>query len=92
MKLLQSSQYLFFSVNASGQFSGLAQMASALDFSKRFGSWGQDKWNGTFRIQWTFIKDVPNAQFRHITLANNEGKPVSTSAAGRHTARLPALP
>ena len=43
--------YLFFSVNASGQFSGLAQMESALDYTKKFGSWGQDKWNGTFQVR-----------------------------------------
>merc|ERR1719331_5331 len=30
--------YLFFSVNASGQFSGMAQMESALDYTKKFGS------------------------------------------------------
>ena len=71
--------FLFFSVNASGQFSGMAQMESALDYTQRFGSWGQDKWNGTFRIKWTFVKDIPNNQFRHIVLANNENKPVTNS-------------
>ena len=71
--------YLFFSVNASGQFCGLAQMESTLDYTKKFGSWGQDKWNGTFQIKWTFIKDIPNNQFRHIVLANNENKPVTNS-------------
>ena len=30
-------------------------------------------------IKWTFIKDIPNNQFRHIVLANNEGKPVTNS-------------
>ena len=38
------------------------------------GCWAQDKWAGTFMIKWTFIKDIPNAQFRHILLSNNEGK------------------
>ena len=71
--------FLFFSVNASGQFSGMAQMESALDYTSKFGSWGQDKWNGTFQIKWTFIKDIPNNQFRHIVLANNENKPVTNS-------------
>ena len=46
--------YLFFSVNASGQFCGLAQMESSLDYTTKFGSWGQDKWNGTFKIKWAF--------------------------------------
>ena len=71
--------YLFFSVNASGQFSGMAQMVSALDYTKTFDSWGQDKWNGTFTIKWTYIKDIPNNQFRHIVLANNENKSVTNS-------------
>ena len=35
--------YLFFSVNASGQFSGMAQMESALDYTNKFGCWAQDK-------------------------------------------------
>jgi YTH domain-containing family protein len=71
--------YLFFSVNASGQFSGMAQMESALDYTKKFGVWAQDKWSGTFLLKWTFIKDIPNNQFRHILLANNENKPVTNS-------------
>jgi len=71
--------YLFFSVNASGQFSGMAQMDSALDYTNKFGCWAQDKWSGSFAIKWTFIKDIPNNQFRHIVLANNEGKPVTNS-------------
>lgn len=33
--------YLFFSVNASGQFSGMAQMESAIDYTKKFGCWAQ---------------------------------------------------
>ena len=75
----QGPVYLFFSVNASGQFSGMAQMESALDYTNKFGCWAQDKWSGSFMIKWTFIKDIPNNQFRHIVLANNEGKPVTNS-------------
>ena len=26
-------------------------------------------------IKWTFVKDIPNNQFRHIVLANNEVNP-----------------
>ena len=92
--------YLFFSVNASGQFSGMAQMESPLDYTKKFGCWAQDKWAGTFMIKWTFIKDIPNAQFRHILLSNNEGKPVTNSRdtqevllePGAHTPRPPHPP
>ena len=71
--------FLFFSVNASGQFSGMARMESAIDYNKKVGCWAQDKWSGTFAIQWVFIKDIPNNLFRHILLANNENKPVTNS-------------
>ena len=57
----------------------VAMMESALDYTKKFGVWAQDKWTGTFLLKWTFIKDIPNNQFRHIVLANNENKPVTNS-------------
>jgi len=71
--------YLFFSVNASGQFCGMAQMISAVDFSRKATVWAQEKWNGQFSVKWIFVKDIPNSQFRHISLPNNEGKPVTNS-------------
>lgn len=52
-------------------------MESALDYTKKFGA--SDKWNGTFAIKWTFIKDIANHHFRHIVLPNNENKPVTNS-------------
>jgi hypothetical protein len=49
--------YLFFSVNGSGCFCGMAKMESAVDYSKSFGAWNQgDKWNGQFKVRWCFIK------------------------------------
>lgn len=77
---------LFFSVNASGQFCGIAQMASPVDFQSKFDCWLQDKWTGQFRLRWIFIKDVPNNELRHIILENNEGKPVTHS---RDTQEIP---
>jgi len=71
--------YLFFSVNASGQFCGMAQMSSPLDYDKKCSLWTQDKWNGQFKVEWTFLKDIPNSQFRHIRLSNNDNKPVTNS-------------
>jgi len=72
--------YLFFSVNASGQFCGIAQMVSPLDFTKKANVWNQeDKWNGQFEVKWVFIKDIPNSALRHIRLTNNENKPVTNS-------------
>jgi len=71
--------YLFFSVNASGQFCGMAQMTSDIDYAKKCEYWELDKWKGSFSVLWIFIKDIPNPQFRHIRLTNNENKPVTNS-------------
>ncbi|KAH7657843.1 YTH domain-containing protein [Dioscorea alata] len=71
--------FLFFSVNASGQFCGVAEMIGRVDFSKNMEFWQQDKWSGFFPVKWHIIKDVPNPQFRHIILENNDNKPVTNS-------------
>lgn len=71
--------FLFFSVNASGQFCGVAEMLGPVDFNKSLDFWQQDKWTGKFTVKWHIIKDVPNNQFRHIVLENNDNKPVTNS-------------
>jgi len=71
--------FLFFSVNASAQFCGVAEMIGAVDFDKSVTYWQQDKWSGQFPVKWHIIKDVPNSQFRHIVLENNDNKPVTNS-------------
>ncbi|MED6168025.1 YT521-B-like domain containing protein [Stylosanthes scabra] len=71
--------FLFFSVNASGQFCGVAEMVGPVDFNKDMDFWQQDKWSGSFPVKWHIIKDVPNGSFRHIILENNESKPVTNS-------------
>ncbi|KAG9448087.1 hypothetical protein H6P81_014215 [Aristolochia fimbriata] len=71
--------FLFFSVNASGQFCGVAEMIGRVDFNKNMDFWQQDKWTGFFPVKWHIIKDVPNPQFRHILLENNDNKPVTNS-------------
>ncbi|XP_031497089.1 YTH domain-containing protein ECT4-like isoform X4 [Nymphaea colorata] len=71
--------FLFFSVNASGQFCGLAEMIGIVDFKKNMDFWQQGKWNGFFPVKWHIIKDIPNSQFRHILLKNNENKQVTNS-------------
>ncbi|KAL5732058.1 YTH domain-containing protein [Ranunculus cassubicifolius] len=71
--------FLFFSVNASGQFCGVAEMIGRVDFDKSMDFWQQDKWNGFFPVKWHIIKDVPNPHFRHIILENNDNKPVTNS-------------
>lgn len=73
--------YLFFSVNGSGHFCGLAEMTSAVDFNTSSDVWAQEgKWKGTFQVRHIFVKDVPNRELRHIKLPNNpENKSVTQS-------------
>ncbi|KAJ6945617.1 hypothetical protein NC651_000623 [Populus alba x Populus x berolinensis] len=71
--------FLLFSVNASAQFCGVAEMVGPVDFDKNVDFWQQDKWSGQFPVKWIIIKDVPNSQFRHIVLENNDNKPVTNS-------------
>ncbi|XP_060517021.1 YTH domain-containing family protein 3 [Cylas formicarius] len=71
--------YLFFSVNGSGHFCGMAQMVSSVDYNASSSVWSQDKWKGQFKVRWIYVKDVPNVQLRHIHLENNDNKPVTNS-------------
>ncbi|XP_059628738.1 YTH domain-containing protein ECT2-like [Cornus florida] len=71
--------FLFFSVNTSGQFVGVAEMLGPVDFHKNVEYWQQDKWNGNFSVKWHIVKDVPNSLLKHITLENNDNKPVTNS-------------
>ncbi|XP_076326343.1 YTH domain-containing family protein 1-like isoform X2 [Tachypleus tridentatus] len=79
--------FLFFSVNGSGHFCGMAQMVSKVDYGASSGVWAQDKWKGQFKVKWIYVKDVPNSQLRHIKLENNENKPVTNS---RDTQEVPS--
>ncbi|XP_025203938.1 YTH domain-containing family protein 1 isoform X2 [Melanaphis sacchari] len=78
--------YLLYSVNGSGHFCGVAEMISAVDYNSSSSVWCQDKWKGQFGVRWIYVKDVPNNQFKHIRLENNENKPVTHS---RDTQEVP---
>ncbi|XP_072951480.1 uncharacterized protein [Typha angustifolia] len=71
--------FLFFSVNASGQFIGLAEMIGPVDFKKSMDFWRQGRWNGFFPLTWHIIKDIPNRHFQNITLENNDNNVVTFS-------------
>ncbi|GLT86696.1 hypothetical protein SLE2022_048180 [Rubroshorea leprosula] len=71
--------FLLFSVNASSQFCGVAEMVGSVNFDKSVDYWLQDKWSGHFPVRWHIIKDVPNSQFRHILVRSNDNKPVTNS-------------
>ncbi|CAF1040465.1 unnamed protein product [Rotaria sp. Silwood1] len=79
--------YLFFSVNASGHFCGMAEMMSPVDYEHKTDVWQMsNKWQGKFEVKWIYVKDVPNQQFRNIRLENNDNKPVTNS---RDTQEIP---
>ncbi|GAV64910.1 YTH domain-containing protein [Cephalotus follicularis] len=72
--------FLFFSVNTSGQFVGLAEMVGPVDFEKSVNYWQQDnKWLGLFPVKWHIVKDLPNNSLKHLILDYNENKPVTNS-------------
>ena len=73
--------YLFFSVNGSGRFCGMAQMVSGLDYTQSSNIWAEgDRWKGLFHVHWLILKDIPNARLRHMTLLNTvERKPITQS-------------
>ncbi|XP_023215238.1 YTH domain-containing family protein 2-like isoform X1 [Centruroides sculpturatus] len=78
--------YLFYSVNGSGHFCGMAEMTSPVDYNSNSNIWAQDKWKGQFEVKWIYVKDVPNSHLRHIRLENNDNKPVTNS---RDTQEVP---
>ncbi|SCZ96579.1 BZ3500_MvSof-1268-A1-R1_Chr4-4g07445 [Microbotryum saponariae] len=79
--------YLFFSVNASGHFAGVAEMLTPVDYSTTSNVWASDKWKGVLKVRWIYIKDVPLSALRHIRLSNtSENKPVTSS---RDTQEVP---
>ncbi|KAK3160776.1 hypothetical protein QOZ80_1BG0064310 [Eleusine coracana subsp. coracana] len=81
--------FLFFSVNGSGHFCGMAEMVGPVDFQRDMDFWCQDKWSGCFPVRWHIVKDIPNYSLQHITLQNNEYKPVTHS---RDTQEIPYIP
>ncbi|EMG46401.1 hypothetical protein G210_3348 [Candida maltosa Xu316] len=79
--------FLFFSVNSSGKFCGVAEMKSAIDFTASSDIWcEQTRWKGIFPVEWLLIKDVPNKFFQHLKIPANEFKPVTNS---RDTQEIP---
>ncbi|KAL6897939.1 hypothetical protein ACP4OV_006898 [Aristida adscensionis] len=71
--------FLFFSVNRSTRFCGVAEMIGPVDFQKDMDFWSKDRWIGSFPVRWHIIKNVHNSKFRNIWLQNNENKSVTFS-------------
>ncbi|KAJ1543954.1 hypothetical protein HK405_008943 [Cladochytrium tenue] len=61
---------LFFSVNASGHFCGVATMESDVDWTRSSPVWAQgSRWRGVFVVRWIYVKDIPNSVLRHLRVA-----------------------
>ncbi|KAI8869213.1 YTH-domain-containing protein, partial [Ramicandelaber brevisporus] len=79
--------YLFFSINGSSRFCGVARMSSSVDRTKSSDVWDlAARWTGLFNVEWLFIRDVPNSELRHIVLSATDPRPVTNS---RDTQELP---
>ncbi|KAJ3193924.1 hypothetical protein HK101_003859 [Irineochytrium annulatum] len=58
---------LFFSVNSSGHFCGVAEMTSPLDWDRSSNVWAKGgKYKGVFSVKWIVVKDIPNSALRHL--------------------------
>jgi YTH domain-containing family protein len=54
-------------------------MVGPVDFRKDMDFWLQGRWSGFFPLKWHIVKDIPNYNFRDITLENNDNKVVTFS-------------
>lgn len=82
-----ASVFLFFSVNGSMKFSGVAKMEDKVDFSSTSNVWAEEsRWTSVFPVSWLVVKDVPNRKLKHLLIPKNENKPVTNS---RDTQEVP---
>ena len=73
--------YLIFTVVGSGQYCGMAQMASEVELKKTFSYWWEEvKWSGVFKINWVFVKDLLYDEVEDVRLKN--GNKVVSSKDG----------
>ena len=46
----------------------MAEMLTPVDYTRSSTVWASDKWKGVFKVRWVFVRDIPNANLRHIRL------------------------
>lgn len=85
--------FLFFSVNKSKGFCGVARMAGPVDFDKKVDWWvrkndGRNKWRGAIKVEWVSVKDVPNTIFQDLCFPGFTHRPLIFS---RDTTELPSV-
>ncbi|QLQ78405.1 hypothetical protein HG537_0A06520 [Torulaspora globosa] len=80
--------FLFFSVNGSGRFCGVAEMTSDLESGLDTSIWGDTKkYGAAFKVRWIIVRDVQNRLLKRFLIPANEMKPVTNS---RDTQEIPA--
>lgn len=76
----KSKIYLFFSVNGSGKFCGIAEMVSNISRDIDTSIWEDNsRYGSAFQIKWICVRDVENRMFRHLVIPDNQFKPVTNS-------------
>lgn len=75
-----SKIFLFFSVNGSGKFCGVAEMISDLSRDLDNSIWDNNsKYGSAFKIKWLCVRDIENKLFKHLIVPANQNKPVTKS-------------
>jgi len=65
--------FLFFNVNGSRHFTGVAQMKSNYIEGESSEHWkNSEKWKGIFKIEWIFLKDIFNKEFIYLNFIHND--------------------
>lgn len=82
-----SKIFLFFSVNASGRFCGVAEMISGLESGLDVSIWADsERYDSAFRVRWIVVRDVQNRLLKQFLIPSNDMKPVTNS---RDTQEIP---
>lgn len=79
--------FLFFSINTSGRFCGVAEMVSDLKMDLDTSIWeDEQKYGKAFKVRWVIVRDVNNRSLKRFLIPSNEMKPITHS---RDTQEIP---
>lgn len=83
----QGRLFLFFSVNSSGRFCGVAEMVSDIESQLDTSLWDDShKFGAAFRVRWVIVKDLNNKFLKKFIIVKNDMKPITNS---RDTQEVP---
>lgn len=69
--------FLFFLVNKSGKFCGIAEMTNSVEFDTKLDIWtGGVNWKGVFPIRWIITSDLPFSYVQLLKNPENNYKPI----------------